>query len=198
MKKIIIASNNIKKIFELKDILSSFNFDVLQQNDFNISSIEENGLTFIENAILKARNASKITGYASIADDSGLTVDFLHGKPGIYSARYASKKYDEEKNIKKILSKLESVPYDKRKAVFHCILVFMKHYKDPSPIISYGYCRGFISLKPIGKNGFGYDPIFYIPSIKKTFAQMTKKEKKFFSHRYKALNILLNKINHDL
>lgn len=195
MKKIVIASNNVKKILELKNKLVFSGFDVSQQSNFNIDSIKETGLTFIENAILKARNVTKKTGYASIADDSGLTIDALQGKPGIYSNRYSGINYSDKKNIKKILFDLKYVPKNKRQARFHCVLVFMTHYYDPVPIISYGYCDGFISFESIGTNGFGYDSIFYIPIIKKTFAEMTKKEKSIFSHRCKALNVFLKKIN---
>lgn len=197
MKKIIFASNNLNKFNELKEILKDDQFNILRQSDFNISPIKENKLTFIENAIIKARNASKITGYASISDDSGLTVDVLKNRPGIYSSRFSGKESNDKKNIEKILLKIKFINENNIKAKLHCILIFMRNYRDPSPIISYGCCKGIISRIPMGNNGFGYDKIFYIDKLKKTLAQMTKEEKNIISHRGKALRLLLKYIKND-
>ena len=162
MNKIIVASNNQGKIKEFNQILNS-RFDLISMFELNIEELPETGLTFVENAIIKARNASKQSGLPAIADDSGLVVDALNGEPGIYSARYSDSN-DDISNTEKVLHKMRNIPYEKRTARFWCAIVFMRHYLDPNPIIIQRGWEGSITYEPKGKNGFGYDPIFYVPT----------------------------------
>ena len=185
--KIILASKNQDKITEIKKILVNSNIELLTSNDIDIPEVEETGSTFVENAILKARSASEITGLASIADDSGIEVDYLNGEPGVKSARYSSPKATNDSNNQKLLKKLKGVPIEKRTARYRCIIVFMRFPDDPFPYISFGSWEGYIAQKPKGDNGFGYDPIFYLPEYKKTSAQISSKEKNMISHRAQAL-----------
>ena len=185
--KIILASKNQDKIIEIKKILVNSDIELLTTNDINIPEVEETGSTFVENAILKARSASKVTGLASIADDSGIEVDYLNGEPGVKSARYSSPKATNDSNNQKLLKKLKGVPIEKRTARYRCIIVFMRFPDDPFPYISFGSWEGYIAQKPEGNNGFGYDPIFYLSEYKKTSAQISSEEKNMISHRAKAL-----------
>lgn len=191
MKKIVLASNNKGKVREFGEMLSTINMEVLPQATFNIEDADETGLTFVENAIIKARHASAIAGLPAIADDSGLEVDFLNGAPGIYSARYSGKGATDEKNLLKLLEALKSVPEEKRTARFQCVLVYMRHAKDPTPIICQGTWEGVILTEPQGENGFGYDPVFYVPAHKCSSAQLGANEKNLLSHRGQALKKLL-------
>ena len=185
--KIILASKNQDKIIEIKKILVNSDIELLTTNDINIPEVEETGSTFVENAILKARSASKVTGLASIADDSGIEVDYLNGEPGVKSARYSSPRATSDSNNQKLLKKLNGVPIEKRTARYRCIIVFMRFPDDPFPYISFGSWEGYIAQKPEGNNGFGYDPIFYLSEYKKTSAQISSEEKNMISHRAKAL-----------
>ena len=185
--KIILASKNQDKIIEIKKILVNSDIELLTSNDIDIPEVEETGSTFVENAILKARSASKVTGLASIADDSGIEVDYLNGEPGVKSARYSSPKAANDSNNQKLLKKLKGVPIKKRTARYRCIIVFMRFPDDPFPYISFGSWEGYIAQKLEGNNGFGYDPIFYLPEYKKTSAQISSEEKNMISHRAKAL-----------
>ena len=185
--KIILASKNQDKIIEIKKILVNSDIELLTTNDINIPEVEETGSTFVENAILKARSASKVTGLASIADDSGIEVDYLNGEPGVKSARYSSPRATSDSNNQKLLKKLNGVPIEKRTARYRCIIVFMRFPDDPFPYISFGSWEGYIAQKLEGNNGFGYDPIFYLPEYKKTSAQISSEEKNMISHRAKAL-----------
>ncbi|MCK4865900.1 MAG: XTP/dITP diphosphatase [Gammaproteobacteria bacterium] len=191
MKKIVLASNNKGKVREFGEMLSTINMEVLPQATFNIEDADETGLTFVENAIIKARHASAIAGLPAIADDSGLEVDFLKGAPGIYSARYSGKGATDEKNLLKLLDALKDVPEEKRTARFQCVLVYMQHENDPTPIICQGTWEGVILTEPQGENGFGYDPIFYVPTHKCSSAQLNAEEKNKLSHRGQALKKLL-------
>lgn len=188
-KKIVFASNNQGKIQELKYFLP-----IVGQKDLGVSDIAETGLTFVENALLKARHAAKITGLPAIADDSGLLVDYLNGAPGIYSARYAGEQANTQDNIKKLLTELNHVPQEKRSAHFYCVLVLMRHALDPTPLICEGIWEGFILEVPVGDSGFGYDPIFYDPQQQCSAAQMSLVLKNEISHRGKALKQLLSRI----
>lgn len=193
MKKILIASNNLKKIKEIKFFLKSLNIKIYSQKDFKIPSIKETGLSFYENAFIKAQYLSQITGYPTIADDSGLVIKSLNGKPGILSSRYSGKDANDKKNISKILLKLKNIK--NRTAKFVCVLVFILK-KNIKPMTFKGICNGIITLSSKGNNGFGYDPIFYVSKINKTFAEMTKKEKNFFSHRSQAFSLFLRSLKH--
>ena len=191
MQKIVLASNNKGKVREFGEMLSTLNMEVVPQATFNIEDADETGLTFVENAIIKARHASAIAGLPAIADDSGLEVDFLNGAPGIYSARYSGEGATDEKNLLKLLEALKDVPEEKRTARFQCVLVYMRHAEDPTPLICQGTWEGIITTEPQGENGFGYDPIFYVPSHNCSSAQLAAEEKNKLSHRGQALKKLL-------
>ena len=191
MQKIVLASNNKGKVREFGEMLSPLDMEVMPQATFNIEDADETGLTFVENAIIKARHASAIAGLPAIADDSGLEVDFLNGAPGIYSARYSGEGATDEKNLLKLLAALKDVPEEKRTARFQCLLVYMRHAEDPTPLICQGTWEGIIMTEPQGENGFGYDPIFYVPSHNCSSAQLAADEKNKLSHRGQALIKLL-------
>lgn len=191
MTKVVLATGNAGKVKEMADLLKDFGLDVIAQTQLNVSDVEETGLTFIENAIIKARHASKETGLPAISDDSGLEVDFLKGEPGIYSARYAGGKSDQA-NIDKLLEKMQQAPENARSARFHCVLVYLRHETDPTPIVCHGTFEGQITLKQAGTNGFGYDPVFWVEEHKCTAAQLEPQLKKQISHRAKALKQLFS------
>ncbi|HFD32514.1 MAG TPA: RdgB/HAM1 family non-canonical purine NTP pyrophosphatase [Gammaproteobacteria bacterium] len=196
MQKIVLASNNKGKVREFGEMLSTLNMEVIPQATFDIEDADETGLTFVENAIIKARHASAIAGLPAIADDSGLEVDFLNGAPGIYSARYSDMKNHgrdatDEKNLLKLLDDLKDVPEEQRTARFQCLLVYMRHAEDPTPIICQGSWEGIILTEPHGENGFGYDPIFYVPTHHCSSAELAAEEKNKISHRGQALKKLL-------
>ena len=190
MSKIVLATGNQGKVREMADLLADFGFDVFAQSEFNVADADETGTTFIENAIIKARHAAAETGLASIADDSGLEVDYLKGAPGIYSARYAGQGASDQQNIDKLLSAMKGVPQELRSARFHCVLVFMRHAADPTPIVCHGQWEGHILTEAQGENGFGYDPIFYVTEDDCSSAQLDPARKKQLSHRSKALQKL--------
>ena len=194
MQKIVLASNNKGKVREFGEMLSSLDIQVLPQAEFDIDDAEETGLTFVENAIIKARHASEIAGLPAIADDSGLEVDALHGAPGIYSARYSGEGATDEKNLLKLLGALIDVPEEERTARFQCLLVYMRHAADPTPLICQGTWEGRIAFEPQGENGFGYDPIFYVPGYNCTSAQLQPEQKHKLSHRGMALAQLVAKL----
>ncbi|WNJ80222.1 XTP/dITP diphosphatase [Cedecea neteri] len=191
MQKFVLATGNAGKVRELASLLADFGLDVVAQTELNVESVEETGLTFIENAILKARHAAKVTGLPALADDSGLAVDALGGAPGIYSARYAGEDASDQQNLEKLLQALKDVPDEKRQAQFHCVLVYMRHAEDPTPLVFHGSWSGVITRASAGLGGFGYDPIFYVPSEGKTAAELTRDEKSAISHRGQALKLLL-------
>ena len=175
--KIILASKNQDKINEIKKILNDTGVLLKTCNDIEIPEVDETGSTFVENAILKARSASLVTGMASIADDSGIEIEYLNGRPGIKSARYSGENATNEMNNVKLLDELRGVPYEKRKACYRCVMVYMKFPDDPFPIITSGSWNGYITEKPAGENGFGYDPLFFLPEYNKTSAQISSKKK---------------------
>lgn len=191
MQKVVLATGNAGKVRELADLLGDFGLDVVAQTELGVESAEETGLTFIENAILKARHAALVTGLPAIADDSGLAVDVLGGAPGIYSARYAGVDASDNQNLEKLLATLKDVPDEQRKARFHCVLVYMRHAEDPTPLVCHGSWEGHITREAAGQGGFGYDPIFFVPSEGKTAAELTRDEKRAISHRGRALKLLL-------
>lgn len=188
--KIVLATGNQNKVKELSNMLNDLNISIVPQSDYNVSEVAETGTTFVENAIIKARHAAKITGLPAIADDSGLAVDFLNGAPGIYSSRFAGKNANDEDNMTKLLHELDGVPAVQRTARFICVLVFMRHSDDPTPIICQGCWEGIITKVKSGDQGFGYDPIFYIDQQLMTSAQLPREIKNQLSHRGKALNLL--------
>lgn len=197
MSKIVLATGNQGKVKELGSLLAEYNIEIVPQSDFNVPDVAETGTTFVENAIIKARHAAKITELPAIADDSGLEVDALNGAPGVYSARYAGdmlKNPSDNDNINKLLIALESVPQSQRTARFHCVLVYMKHESDPTPIICHGIWEGRISQEKLGEQGFGYDPVFWQDDLQMSSAQLPRETKNKLSHRGKALTQLVSKL----
>ena len=191
MQKIILASGNAGKLKEFQHLLGEYNFDVCPQSDYAVGSVAETGLSFVENALIKARHASKITGLPAIADDSGIEVDALNGEPGIYSARFAGLNATDQQNNEKLLQALQGVSEEKRTARYQCVLVYMRHALDPTPIIAQGAWEGLIMQSPSGDGGFGYDPLFWVPTHQMSSAELAKDEKNRISHRAIAMQKLL-------
>lgn len=189
MQKVVLASGNRGKLKEFQQLLNGF--DIAPQSDFNVAEAIEDGLSFVENAIIKARNAAKETGFAAIADDSGLEVDALNGKPGIYSARFAGPHNNDQDNNEKLLLELRDIPEAQRTARFQCLLVFMRHAEDPTPLICQGSWEGRILFSAEGDNGFGYDPLFFVPEKNCSSAQLDPAVKNKISHRGQAMALLL-------
>ncbi|MCA7011117.1 XTP/dITP diphosphatase [Dickeya dadantii] len=196
MQNVVLATGNAGKVRELAGLLADFGLDVVAQTALGVDSAEETGLTFIENAILKARHAARETGLPAIADDSGLAVNALGGAPGIYSARYAGEDANDRQNLDKLLVALDNVPDEQRQASFHCVLVYLRHADDPTPLVCHGSWQGVIARTPVGAGGFGYDPVFFVPSIGKTAAELSREEKNALSHRGQALRQLLDALRH--
>ncbi len=194
-KKIVLASNNAGKVREINQLLSDQKIQVIPQREFDIQDIEETGLSFVENAILKARHAAKESGLAAIADDSGLEVDALMGAPGIYSARFAGADCNDQDNNRKLLDSLRNVPDKERTARFQCLMVYMRHADDPTPIICQGTWEGRILHAPSGENGFGYDPLFFVPEQNCASAELSPEIKNQLSHRGQALRKLLDALS---
>lgn len=194
MKKLIVASNNEHKILEIKEILKNFHIDVVSLKEAGIDvDVEENGTTFMENAHIKAEAIHKMIGDSMVmADDSGLVVDALNGEPGVYSARYCGEHGNDKKNNEKLLEKLKNVDKDKRNAKFVCAIEVIG--VNGKVINAQGEVEGVIVEEERGKDGFGYDPLFYVEEFKKTFAEMTSEEKNSISHRGRALNIVQEKM----
>ncbi|MDP8052393.1 RdgB/HAM1 family non-canonical purine NTP pyrophosphatase [Pasteurella atlantica] len=193
--KIVLATGNLGKVKEMQDVLSEFGFEVVAQSEFGISSPEETGLTFVENAILKARYASEKTGLPALADDSGLSVEALNGAPGLYSSRYAGEEGNDIANRKKLIEELADIEANKRGAKFVSCIVFLQHPMDPTPKIAVGECFGDILREERGSHGFGYDPLFFYPPKNCTFAEMESVEKKKISHRAMALASLKKQLD---
>lgn len=189
-ESIVLASNNAGKVRELAELLAEARIRIIPQGDFGVPEADETGLSFVENAILKARNAAQHSGLPAMADDSGLEVDALHGAPGIYSARYAGAEASDADNVVKLLHALESVPEAERTARFQCVMVYMRHAADPTPLICEGTWEGRILLAPQGQNGFGYDPVFYVPDQGCSAAELESAVKNGLSHRGQALRKL--------
>jgi XTP/dITP diphosphohydrolase len=187
MSTIVLATGNKGKVKELSELLSASNISIVPQSEFDVPDVPETGSTFVENAIIKARHASKITGLPAIADDSGLEVDALNGAPGVISARYSGINATDASNNTKLLEELTDVAPDKRTARFHCVLVYMRHSDDPTPIICHGVWDGSILEKPQGEQGFGYDPLFWVEQYQQSSAELTREIKNQLSHRGKAL-----------
>ncbi|HEY4126664.1 MAG TPA: RdgB/HAM1 family non-canonical purine NTP pyrophosphatase [Gammaproteobacteria bacterium] len=187
MRKVVLATNNAGKAKELNAMLSGLDMEIVSQASLGVPEAEETGLTFIENAILKARNAAAHTKLPAIADDSGLEVDALEGAPGIHSARYSGAKADDQANLKKLLEAMQEVPDIGRSARFRCVIVYLKHAKDPAPLVTEGVWEGSILRAPKGSNGFGYDPVFWVPEKGCSSAELPPDVKNQLSHRGQAL-----------
>jgi XTP/dITP diphosphohydrolase len=194
LSKIVFASDNPGKIREVAEIFADLDISVVPQNDFSIESPEETGTTFADNALLKARYASTRTGLPAMADDSGIAVDALDGRPGVWSARYAGEKASDEQNVDKLLAELAGVPDGERGAGFHCAAVLVFPDSDNEPLAVEAVWRGNILRDRKGDGGFGYDPVFLDPSAGKTGAQMTREEKNRVSHRGKAFRELKDRL----
>ena len=188
MKKIILATSNLGKVRELNSMLDG-HYDVVSQTDMEVEEVPETGASFVENAIIKARNASSQSKLPALADDSGLVVDSLNGEPGVYSARYAGEKATDEDNIFKLLARMDDE--DNRSARFWCAMVYVRYASDPEPVIVEKSWEGQILRELKGSNGFGYDPIFYLPELNCTSAQLSAEEKNRISHRGQALQEIL-------
>ena len=191
---LVLASANAGKITELQQMLGGLGVKIIPQTDLDIPDIEETGLTFVENAILKARNAAALSNLPAIADDSGLEVDFLQGSPGIYSARFAGEDAGDEANKDKLLQLMANVPTDQRSARYQTVIVYMRHGNDPTPIICQGTWEGLIATESRGDQGFGYDPIFYVTETNCHAAELDKVTKNRLSHRGKAIANLLQQL----
>ncbi|BAE75306.1 conserved hypothetical protein [Sodalis glossinidius str. 'morsitans'] len=196
MQKVVLATGNAGKVGELAGALADFGMEIVAQSALGVTSVEEIGLTFIENALIKARHAARVTGLPAIADDSGLAVDALAGAPGIYSARYAGEQASDRQNLDKLLATLASVPDSQRAAQFHCVLVYLRHADDPTPLVCHGSWAGVIAHQPSGAGGFGYDPVFLLPEQGRTAAMLSAQEKQVLSHRGRALAGLLDALRH--
>ena len=194
MQTIVLASSNAGKIAEFKQLLSPRKFSIVPQSEYDITDADETGTTFIENALIKARHACKQSGLPAIADDSGIVVDALNGKPGVRSARYAGEHGNAKANYEKVLQQMRDVPPAQRGAHFHCTLVMLKSEDDPEPLIATGIWQGSILEEATGLNGFGYDPIFYVPENDCSAAELDAARKAILSHRGQALKRLLQQM----
>ena len=192
-RRVVLASNNAGKLKELRALLATQDMELLSQAEFNTGEVAETGLTFVENALIKARHACRHSGLPSIADDSGLEVDALNGEPGIYSARYAgvSGPGADDRNNARLLRELEQVPEAERTARFQCVIVYLRHDRDPTPLICQGTWEGRILFEERGSHGFGYDPLFYVPTHDCSSAELDASVKNSISHRGQALRQLL-------
>lgn len=192
--EIVLATGNDGKVREIQQVLSNTGIIVRKQSDFDVPDAEETGLSFVENAIIKARNAAKHTGLPALADDSGLEVDYLQGQPGIYSSRYAGENANSADNNAKLLAGLSTVANPERSARFQCVIVYLKHELDPTPQIFQASWEGVIADTASGKQGFGYDPLFIVPEYQCTAAELKPEVKNKISHRGQALQKLINNI----
>lgn len=194
INKLVLASNNAGKLNEFQALLQDCGITLIAQSSFDVPDADETGLSFVENAILKARHASRISGLPALADDSGLAVDALGGAPGIYSARYAGRHGDDDANNQKLLADLAGVADEQRSARFHCVLALVRHADDPVPILCEGVWEGRILHAPAGNNGFGYDPLFWVTETQCASAELNKEHKNRLSHRGKAMQLLISRL----
>lgn len=190
MKKIVLATGNAGKVREFGQLLAAFDAEVIPQTQLNVSSVPETGLTFVENALIKARHAAEVTGLPALADDSGIEVDALSGAPGIYSARFAGEDAHDAENNQLLLEKLQHVPEAERTARYHCVIVYLRHALDPTPLICHGIWEGKVLNAPQGDKGFGYDPLFLIPEQQCSAAELSSELKNQLSHRGQAMREL--------
>ncbi|MBU2954664.1 RdgB/HAM1 family non-canonical purine NTP pyrophosphatase [Marinobacter sp. F3R08] len=192
--RLVIASNNTGKIAELTDLLAPLGMTPVAQGELGVTEAEEPAVTFVENAILKARHAARETGLPALADDSGLAVDALGGRPGVRSARFAGEDATDADNVQALLEAMTDIPDEQRGAQFHCVLVYLRHADDPTPVICHGRWPGSILRTPRGDGGFGYDPVFLAPEHGCSAAELSRSEKSSISHRGRALRILLDQL----
>ncbi len=195
MKKVVLASANAGKLREIGALLAPLGLDLIAQRTLGIESAPETGTTFIENALLKARHAARSAKLPAIADDSGVEVDALGGRPGVYSAYFAGEHASDHDNLQKMLAELHDVPAEFRQARYHCVIVFVRGPEDPDPIFAHGTWEGQIATEPRGSGGFGYDPIFLPAGLHRTAAELTPEEKNAMSHRAHALRALVSELS---
>lgn len=188
--RVVLASDNLGKIAEINEALQDLPIDLIPQSQFSLQSAEETAFTFVENALIKARYACEHSGLPALADDSGIEVDALAGEPGVYSARYSGDKANDALNNAKLLQAMENVPIDSRQARYQCVMVYLRHPKDPTPLIVQGTWEGQILTEPRGNQGFGYDPLFWVPDRNCSAAQLSLAEKMSLSHRGQVLRRL--------
>ncbi|HEU0154245.1 MAG TPA: RdgB/HAM1 family non-canonical purine NTP pyrophosphatase [Arenimonas sp.] len=196
-KKLVLATSNPGKLAELQPLLADVGYALVTQGELGVADAVEDGLSFVENAILKARHACAATGLPALADDSGLVVDALDGEPGLYSARYAGTHGDSAANIARLLERMQGLEGEQRRAHFHCVIVLMRHARDPQPIVAEGRWPGLVLEAPRGRGGFGYDPVFLVPEQQHTAAELDPALKNRISHRGLALAALRARL-HDL
>jgi XTP/dITP diphosphohydrolase len=196
-KDVVLASNNPGKLKEIAEILQGKGINLIPQSRFKVPEVEETGKTFIENALLKARAAAQVSGLPAIADDSGIEVDVLHGEPGIYSARYAGLNASDEENLQLLVKNVIATGIEKPVARYQCLIVYLEHPEDPTSIIAEGSWEGYIVTEPKGSNGFGYDPVFYLPSHHCTSAELEPDVKNVLSHRALALRQFAEKLTNQ-
>ena len=194
MHRIILATGNLNKVREISASLEGSSIEIMPQSMFNVPDADETGTTFVENAIIKARNCAAPTGEAAMADDSGIGVDALGGAPGVHSARYSGEHANDEKNTALLLRNMEDVPDGKRTARYWCVMVYMRSASDPTPIICQASWEGIIIREKRGTNGFGYDPVFLIPELGKTAAEVSLEVKNSMSHRAKAIKMMTERL----
>lgn len=190
--RIVIASNNAGKLREIRAILAPLQIEVMPQSDFNVAEADEPYDTFVENALAKARHASRATGLPALADDSGICVAALNGEPGVHSARFAGEPKSDTRNNEKLVDLMRA--HHDRRAHYYCVIVLVRHADDPEPIIADAAWHGEIVLEPRGSGGFGYDPYFYLPDLKCTAAELAAEQKNRLSHRGKALAALVERL----
>jgi len=198
VSRVVLATGNPGKVRELAALLADSGLEIVPQTELGVGDAEETGLTFIENALLKARHAARVTGLPAIADDSGLAVDALGGAPGIYSARYAGSDGDDAANNRKLLEALSGMPQAQRTARFHCVMVYLRHADDPVPVVCHGQWPGHILEAPQGANGFGYDPLFLVPETGCASAELDAGTKNRLSHRGRALRLLVERLAEEV
>lgn len=194
MQKIVLASNNAGKVREIQALWADSGVRIVPQSDFQVPEVEETGLSFVENAILKARHAGRYAGLPTLADDSGLEVDALRGAPGVFSARFAGPKATDADNNTKLLDALKGIPEPQRTARFRCVMAFLRHPDDASPILAEGVWEGSILDAPRGAGGFGYDPLFFVPEQGCSSAELSAADKNRLSHRGQALRAVVEKL----
>lgn len=194
-QQVVLASSNKGKLREIGEILAGIGIELLPQSRFNVPLVDETGLTYVENAILKARMAAAVSGLPAIADDSGIEVDVLNGAPGIYSARYAGVSATDQQNLDLLLHNVRKTDAQQPLARYQCVIVYMRSDKDATPVIAEASWEGSLVMEPRGSNGFGYDPVFLVPEHGCTSAELSAEVKNSISHRGKALQILLQKLS---
>lgn len=193
-EQVVLASNNPGKLEEMAHLLEGLQVHVSPQSEFTVPEVEETGFSFVENAILKARHAAGYAQLPALADDSGIEVEFLQGAPGIYSARYAGAGASDEDNLKLLIEEVKKSGLDRPAARYQCVIVFMQHGADATPVIAHGTWHGYLVTEPRGRYGFGYDPIFFVPTHGCTSAELEPAEKNRISHRGQAMQDLLQKL----